>query len=82
MTLAQDILALASKGPAGLEEADRLALLQASEKLTQALETPMDKFLRHFFVRLSMLISILHPAHISTTPQDKADDARQFTTQS
>jgi len=52
MTLAQDILALASKGPAGLEEADRLALLQASEKLTQALETPMDKFLRHFFVRL------------------------------
>jgi len=52
MTLVQDILALASKGPAGLEEADRLALLQASEKLTQALETPMDKFLRHFFVRI------------------------------
>lgn len=52
MTLAQNILALASKGPAGLEEAERLALLQAFEKLTQALETPMDKFLRNFFLRL------------------------------
>jgi hypothetical protein len=52
MTLTQDILDLASKGPAGLEELDRLALLQATEKLTLALETPLDKFLRHFFVRL------------------------------
>jgi hypothetical protein len=51
MTLSQDILDLASKGPAGLEEPDRLALLQAAEKLTLALETPLDKFLRHFFVR-------------------------------
>ena len=70
MTLAQDILALASKGPAGLEEADRLALLQASEKLTQALETPMDKFLRHFFVRL--FENDIHPpcgihTHYTTT---------------
>ncbi|KAI4619691.1 hypothetical protein J4E83_005546 [Alternaria metachromatica] len=59
MTLAQDILALASKGPAGLEEADRLALLQASEKLTQALETPMDKFLRHFFAIYDPIVIIL-----------------------
>ncbi|KAG9195741.1 hypothetical protein G6011_00862 [Alternaria panax] len=41
MTLTQNILDLASKGPAGLEEADRLALLQASEKLTLALEHPV-----------------------------------------
>jgi hypothetical protein len=52
MTLAQDILDLSNKGPAGLEESDRLALLQASEKLTFALENPLEKFLRHFFVRL------------------------------
>jgi hypothetical protein len=64
MTLSQDILDLASKGPAGLEEPDRLALLQAAEKLTLALETPLDKFLRHFFVRLPILIHYPHAIYI------------------
>lgn len=41
---------LTAKGPAGLEEADRLAILQATSKLTDALENPIEKFLRLFFV--------------------------------
>lgn len=40
---------LTAKGPAGLEEADRLAILQATSKLTDALENPVEKFLRLFF---------------------------------
>lgn len=50
MTLSQDILDLASKGPEGLEESERLALLQAVEKLTVALENPFEKFIRLFAV--------------------------------
>ncbi|KAJ8107673.1 hypothetical protein OPT61_g8708 [Boeremia exigua] len=49
MALTQDILDLAAKGPAGLEEPERLALLQAAEKLTRALESPFEKFWRLFF---------------------------------
>ena len=60
MTLTQDILDSASKGPAGLQEPERLALLQASEKLSLALENPMEKFIRLFFVR--------HPAHNHSLP--------------
>lgn len=51
MTLTQDINDAAGKGPAGLEEADRLALLQATEKLSLALENPLEKSIRLFFVR-------------------------------
>ena len=50
MTLIQDILDLADKGPEGLEETERLALLQAAEKLNGALENPFEKFLRLFTV--------------------------------
>jgi hypothetical protein len=50
MTLTQDILQAAGKGAAGLDEAERLALLRASEKLMVSLETPVEKFMRHFFV--------------------------------
>jgi hypothetical protein len=72
MTLVQDILDLASKGPAGLDDAERIALLQASEKLTLALENPMEKFLRHFFVRL-----LNHSVYIH-----KPNVTRHFTIQS
>ena len=67
MTLTPGILNLASKGPAGLEEADRLALLQASEKLILALENPLEKFLRHFFLGLSSLDRQSHSIYIPTT---------------
>jgi hypothetical protein len=50
MTLTQDILDLMDKGPEGLEEAERLELLQAAEKLNAALENPFEKFLRLFTV--------------------------------
>lgn len=53
MTLTEDILALANQGPAGLDEAGRLGLLDAAEKLTLALENPMEKFVRMFFVGLA-----------------------------
>jgi hypothetical protein len=49
--LAQQLLDAASKGPAELTETDRLALLQASTKLSEALENPLEKFIRLFFVR-------------------------------
>ncbi|KAF1357755.1 S-adenosyl-L-methionine-dependent methyltransferase [Lizonia empirigonia] len=49
MTFIQDIVDAASKGPAGLEEADRLALLHAAEKLSLALENPLEKSIRLFF---------------------------------
>ena len=48
--LAQQLLDAASKGPAGLTETDRLALLQASTKLIETFENPIEKFLRLFFV--------------------------------
>jgi hypothetical protein len=48
--LAQQMLDLASKGPAEVAEADRSALLQASVKLSEALENPLEKFLRLFMV--------------------------------
>jgi hypothetical protein len=60
MTLTQDILDLASKGPAGLEEPDRDALLRACEKLVLALENPLDKFLRLFFVCCFRFFVIAH----------------------
>ncbi|KAF2030729.1 S-adenosyl-L-methionine-dependent methyltransferase [Setomelanomma holmii] len=46
--LAQQLLDAASKGPTGLAETDRLALLQASTKLSEALENPLEKFFRLF----------------------------------
>ncbi|KAJ4363369.1 hypothetical protein N0V83_009661 [Neocucurbitaria cava] len=47
--LTKQLSELASKGPAGLEEADRIALLHASYKLSDALENPIEKFIRLFF---------------------------------
>lgn len=73
MTLTQDILDQANKGSAGLGEPERLALLQASEKLTVALEQPLEKFIRLFFVRV----------HVLRNPKAsyKADDTRPSMTQ-
>jgi hypothetical protein len=51
MTLTEDILALAGQGPAGLNDADRIGLLAATEKLTSSLENPMERFARMFMVR-------------------------------
>jgi hypothetical protein len=51
MTLTEEILALAGQGSAGLSEADRMGLLAAAEKLTSALENPIEKFARLFMVR-------------------------------
>lgn len=50
MTLTGDILALAEQGPGGLDEAGRMELLAATEKLTLALENPLEKFVRMFLV--------------------------------
>jgi hypothetical protein len=59
--LTQQILDFAGKGPGGLDEESRLALLQASFKLTAALENPFEKTVRMLFVRSSgMLVSTLH----------------------
>jgi hypothetical protein len=51
MSLTQQILGAAAKGPAELGEADRLALLQACQKLGDALENPVERFVRQFWVR-------------------------------
>jgi hypothetical protein len=51
MSLTQQILDAATKGPAELGEADRLALLQACQKLGDVLENPVEKFIRQFWVR-------------------------------
>lgn len=59
MTLTQNILDLADKGPEGLEEPERLALLQAAEKLAVALENPFEKFFRLFFVCCPLQILLL-----------------------
>lgn len=53
MALLEDILALAKKGPEGLDESDRVALLQAAEKLAVALENPLEKWMRLFVVGIS-----------------------------
>jgi hypothetical protein len=74
MTLTQNILDQANKGSAGLDEPERLALLQASEKLTLALEQPLEKFIRLFFVRI---YDLRNPE-----ASYKADDTRTFMTQS
>ncbi|KAJ4409811.1 hypothetical protein N0V91_002285 [Didymella pomorum] len=50
MTLTEEILALAGQGSAGLNEADRMGLLAAAEKLTSALENPIEKFARLFMI--------------------------------
>lgn len=50
MTLTRDILDIVNKGPAGLDAPERLALVQAAEKLTAALENPYEKCLRLFTV--------------------------------
>jgi hypothetical protein len=47
--LTQQILDFAGKGPGGLDEESRLALLQASFKLTAALENPFEKTVRMLF---------------------------------
>lgn len=50
MTLTKEILDFAGKDAASLEETERVTLLQACEKLALALETPLEKFIRLFFV--------------------------------
>jgi len=58
MTLSQDILECAKKGPESLEETERAMLLQAAEKLTAALENPLEKFTRLFFVGIVFLTAL------------------------
>ena len=49
-SLTQQISALAEKGPADLQEADRAALLAATTKLQSAIENPLEKIIRLAFV--------------------------------
>ena len=55
MSLTKQILDAAGKGPAQMEEADRSALLQACQKLSIALENPVEKFIRQFWVYYTFL---------------------------
>lgn len=57
--LTKQLSELANKGPAGLEETDRIALLHASYKLSDALESPIEKFIRLFFVYPHAFLLIL-----------------------
>ncbi|KAF2019189.1 S-adenosyl-L-methionine-dependent methyltransferase [Aaosphaeria arxii CBS 175.79] len=49
MSPLQQINDITAKGPAGLEEADRAALLQAAQKLVETLENPFEKIIRLTF---------------------------------
>lgn len=51
--LANQLLQAVEKGAADLGEPARLALLQASMKLTQTLENPVERMFRLCFVSLS-----------------------------
>ena len=57
--LTQQILELASKSPPDLAEADRHTLLQASYKLSDALENPLEKMMRLFLVRDSRFFCLV-----------------------
>jgi hypothetical protein len=48
--LTKQILDFTSNGLDGITEADRVALLQASTKLAETIENPMEMMLRMFFV--------------------------------
>lgn len=48
--LIQQLSEFAAKGPGDLEEPERLALIQAAGKLSDALENPVEKFIRLFMV--------------------------------
>jgi hypothetical protein len=50
--LAQQLLDIANKGASDLNEADRSALLQATYKLSSALESPVEQIFRLCFVRI------------------------------
>jgi hypothetical protein len=50
--LAQQLLNIANKGASELNEADRSALLQATYKLSSALESPVEQIFRLCFVCL------------------------------
>jgi hypothetical protein len=50
--LTQQINELMSKGTSDLAEPDRLALLQASTKLAEALENPFEKLFRLLLVSI------------------------------
>lgn len=58
--LANQLEELASRGAADLEGAERLALLKATYKLSDALENPMEKILRMFFVSVELLYDGQH----------------------
>ena len=51
MELARQIAEFTNKGAIELEESDRIALLQATNKLTEALESPPEKLVRWCMVR-------------------------------
>jgi len=57
--LTQQILDLAAKGPGDLDEESRLALLQASFKLTEAVENPFEKTVRMLLVRNTDILIVI-----------------------
>jgi hypothetical protein len=61
--LTKQILEFTSKGLDGIAEADRAALLQASTKLAETLETPMEMMVRMFFVSFFVLCVSYSPMY-------------------
>jgi hypothetical protein len=62
-SLTQDILQFMGKDPVGLTESDRVALLQASYKLTDTLENAGEKILKLWV----MSVYELHVRHTLTS---------------
>lgn len=67
--LAQQLLQAVEKGAADLGEPARLALLQASVKLVETLENPVERLLRLCFVgQLAVLTKRMCEANLSSRP--------------
>lgn len=62
MTLEQQITKALEGDLTNLTEADRHALLQASYRLTDAIEQPFEKVFRMLFVSLSLPLSLPDPS--------------------
>ncbi|KAF3036815.1 hypothetical protein E8E12_006039 [Didymella heteroderae] len=84
MTLTEDILTRASQGPVGLDDTDRMGLLAAAEKLTLALENPIEKFARMFMalydpivIRIAVDLKLVDIALAHGNPITAAELARQ-----
>jgi hypothetical protein len=73
MSLTQQILDRASN-PAELEETERAALLQACNKLTNALENPVEKCIRQLIVCCSALACLLSHYNSATSQIRQTDN--------